>query len=374
LKPVSNAQNQWVALALQPLQGAAPAALLSLLADPDAEALASLDCIISLADPLQLELSHLDGLATARLVLSIPAAACDDEALLKRCAALSDAGCRLLVEGEAGIDATRAGVRGLNFDCSATLPSALAMLTLPGPHLARNADSATRLEECRKAGFTWFSGAHAAPSADAAGEDGTSRKRLLALLGLLARDADSRELEALLKQDPALSYHLLKLVNSAAFAPNSNPIHNFGQAINVLGRRQLQRWLQLLLYARRQVDGPPNALLPLAALRAAQMEALSKALGGQRDAQDMAFIVGVFSLLDVLLAMPMTEIVAALSLDLDVVRALVERAGPLGEMLRLVEQHEPDASALRDVGIDNETYWRSLLQAYQWALQVSRNV
>jgi EAL and modified HD-GYP domain-containing signal transduction protein len=72
--------------------------------------------------------------------------------------------------------------------------------------------------------------------------------------------------------------------------------------------------------------------------------------------------------------MPITEIVAALSLDLDVVRALVERAGPLGEMLRLVEQHEPDASALRDVGIDNETYWRSLLQAYQWALQVSRNV
>jgi EAL and modified HD-GYP domain-containing signal transduction protein len=43
-------------------------------------------------------------------------------------------------------------------------------------------------------------------------------------------------------------------------------------------------------------------------------------------------------------------------------------------MLALVEMHEPQPSALRDVGIDNETYWRSLLQAYHWALQVSRNV
>jgi len=375
LKPVSNAQNQWVALALQPQQGAAPAALLPLLADPDAEVLSSLDCIIPLADPLQVQPSHFDGIATGRVLLSIPAGACADKAALQRCTELADAGLRLLVEGEAGIQACQAGVRGLNVDCSGTLPSALSMLTFPGPHLARNAASAARVEECRKAGFTWFSGDHAlAPAPDAANDDGTSRKRLLALLGLLARDADSRELETLLKQDPALSYHLLKLVNSAAFAPNSNPIHNFGQAINVLGRRQLQRWLQLLLYARRQVDGPANPLLPLAALRAAQMESLARLQGEDRDAQDMAFLVGVFSLLDVLLAMPMTEVVGALALDLDVVRALVERAGPLGAMLRLVEQHAPDAAALDAVGIDNETYWFSLMQAYQWALQVSRNV
>lgn len=115
-------------------------------------------------------------------------------------------------------------------------------------------------------------------------------------------------------------------------------------------------------------------MLPLAALRAAQMEALCKLRECERDEQDQAFLVGVFSLLDVLLAMPMTDIVSALNLDLDVVAALLDRSGPLGEMLALVEMHEPQASALRDVGIDNETYWRSLLQAYHWALQVSRNV
>ncbi|MFC3374315.1 hypothetical protein ACFOLJ_00030 [Rugamonas sp. CCM 8940] len=54
-----------------------------------------------------------------------------------------------------------------------------------------------------------------------------------------------------------------------------------------------------------------------------------QAQGGDRDAQDLAFVTGVFSLLDVLLGMPMTEIVAALSLDLDVMAALLERSGPL---------------------------------------------
>ena len=201
------------------------------------------------------------------------------------------------------------------------------------------------------------------PDNDNAG-DGTSRKRLLALLDLLARDADTRELEVLLKQDPSLSYHLLKLVNSAAFALSS-PVHSFSQAINVLGRRQLQRWLQLLLYARQQDDGLSNPLLPLAAVRAAQMEALVRAQGGDRDQQDMAFVAGVFSLLDVLLGMAMTEIVAALSLDLDVVMALLDRGGPLGQLLKLVEGH--DRVALEQAGLDAERFAESI-EAIDWKM------
>ena len=374
IKPVLNAQNQWAGLAFQMPGAATLPALQALLGCPESGELGALEYYIPLADPLALDAAQLDGLPLERIVFTVPAARLAEEAVQQRCKQLAERGLRLLADGEVGISAAQAGIRGLDVDCSDKLPGALAMLTLPGPHLARNAVAA-RAEECRRAGFTLFLGElPRAQEHDAGQGDGTTRKRLLALLGLLAQDADSRELEALLKQDPALSFQLLKLVNSAAFAPNSNPIHNFGQAINLLGRRQLQRWLQLLLYARQQVDGPANALLPLAALRAAQMEALCKLREGDRDEQDQAFLVGVFSLLDVLLAMPMTDIVSVLNLDLDVVAALLDRTGRFGEMLALVEMHEPQASALRDVGIDNETYWRSLLQAYRWALQVSRNV
>ena len=380
LKAVSNAQNEWVALSFQISAYAADggdrlAALHSVFSYPDlGAALAPLDYIVTLPELQDLDVSQLAFLPSGRTILRIPAVACARPEVQAKCKQLAEAGYRVMVDGEAGINAGKCAIRSLAFDCSDTLPSELTMLTMAGPHLALNVDSQARLEQCRAAGFTLFSGDFARhPQHDGGAADGTSRKRLLALLGLLARDADSRELEILLKQDPALAYHLLKVVNSAAFAPKS-PIHSFGQAINVLGRRQLQRWLQLLLYARQQEDGGANALLPLAAVRAAHMEALAKARGGDRDQQDMAFVAGVFSLLDVLLDMPMTEIVSALSLDLDVVMALLDRAGPMGDMLKLVEQEMPDSSALHDLGIDQETHWRSLLQASHWAIQVSRNL
>ena len=372
---VSNARNEWVALTLELSADAGDAfqSTLTLFRTPDAfAALAPLDCIVPVPDPASLELSQLSTLPASRVILRVPAAPCADVPVQKKLAAIAEAGYRIMIEGvTAGSTATMCGAQSLMVDASTTLPPVLALIGQPGPHLATGMHSELRIAECAQAGFRWFSGDYALhPSQEHAG-DGTSRKRLLALLGMLARDADSRELEVLLKQDPALSYHLLKLVNSAAFALSS-PIHSFGQAINVLGRRQLQRWLQLLLYARQQDDGLANPLLPLAAVRAAHMEALSKSLGWDRDQQDMAFVAGVFSLLDVLLGMSMTEIVAALSLDLDVVMALLDRGGPLGELLSLVERHDRDA--LERAGIGADTYWQAQLQAYHWAIQVSRNL
>lgn len=373
LEAVADTRHQWTALAVQPHPASAQStSLLALLCQADVlAAFAPLDCIVPLPDPLALDVAETAQLPAARFVLQVPAAALQEAAVRKQCAMLAEQGFRLLVEGEAGVHAPQAGIRGIAHGGKG-LPSALSLLSLPGPHWAHDVDDAARFAACRDAGMGWFSGRYARRGAPDAG-DGTSRKRLLSLLGLLAQDADSRELETLLKQDPALSYHLLKLVNSAAFG-FPNPIHNFGQAINVLGRRQLQRWLQLLLYARPQQDGAPNLLLPEAARRAAQMEALCKAQGGDRDRQDLAFVVGVFALLDELLAMPMAEIVAALTLDLDVVGALLDRAGPFGAMLALVEQPVPDPAAIAALGLTPEQFWDSQLQGWRWAIQVSRTI
>jgi EAL and modified HD-GYP domain-containing signal transduction protein len=227
--------------------------------------------------------------------------------------------------------------------------------------------------ECESLGYDWFSGLYPQhmPQPDS-GHDGTTRRRLLALLGLLARDADTRELENTLKQDPALSFHLLKLVNSAAFAVGSE-ITSFLQAITVLGRRQLQRWLQLLLYARQRADGPPNLLLPLAALRGGQLEELCRRDGGDRDEQDLAFMCGAFSLLDRLFDTPMDEIIGSLRLPQNVLDALLRREGTLGARLRLME-HVPQAAELARAGINLDTWWQSQLHAAHWAIQVARNV
>ncbi len=381
LQAVANAHNEWVAVSFH-VPPQTQGALLAALAVADVYAhLAPLDCIIPVSGPHGVDeallAQLLPHLVPQRTIFRLPAAAAANKQVQKTCLQWREAGYRIVLDGPGAGPVTAAYVdaRALGFDASADLPGLHQLISLPGPHLAYNIADTDSLAAVAALGASWFAGDYALRSPRHHGdtEDGGSRRRLLALLGLLARDADAHELEVPLKQDPSLSYHLLKLVNSAAFGFTA-PITSFSQAITLLGRRQLQRWLQLLLYARQQDDGKIHALLPLAAVRAAQMEALCQLRGGDRDAQDLAFMAGVFSLLDVLLGMPMADIIATLNLAPEVSTALLERNGELGTLLALVENTTPPLDGLRRAGIDGETYWRSLLQAYQWAIQVSRNL
>lgn len=375
---IANAHNEWVALSLRPRPagGNLSAALHTLFGTPELlAALAPLDCNLLLDAAATLTDSLLAQLPPNRVTLTLPSAALAAEGAAKRMAQLHEQGYRILLDGALpdGVPVPLV-LRSVSLDCGEAAPTGRALPSLFGPHLARRVGSGVRHGECQAAGFTWFSGDYPLrPAPHAEPNDGTSRKRLLALLGLVARDAETRELETLLKQDPALSYHLLKLVNSAAFA-HATKITSFGQAIGLLGRRQLQRWLQLLLYAREHEDATLNLLLPLAALRAAQMEALCKLQGGERDAQDLAFLVGVFALLDVLFAMPMEAIVGALNLAPEVARALLAREGKLGRQLALCEAPLASPALLQELSISPGQWWQSQLQAYHWAIQVSRNV
>jgi EAL and modified HD-GYP domain-containing signal transduction protein len=381
--PVANAHNEWVALLLRGASEAIDGATLqALFGTPDLlEAVAPLDCIVLLDSPAVLTPSILALLPPHRVLLAVCASALEEEGAARRVSDLQRDGFRFLLDGAAVPAAVSSAAlpasHGVARDCSAPVPVPVpaSLPPLSGPRLAYGVDSAACFQACAEAGFDWFSGdyalTHLPPQPD--GEDCSTRKRLLTLLALLARDADVHDLEHQLKQDPALSYHLLKLVNSAAFTCGVE-ISSFAQAIGRIGRRQLQRWLQLLLYARQHPDGPPNLLLPLAALRGATLEALCKRDGGDRDAQDMAFMAGVFSLLDRLFPMPMAAIVAGLPLPRHVEAALLRREGLLGQRLRLAACGRPDPALLDAARVEAGDWWQARLHAYHWAIQVARNV
>jgi len=380
IRSVANAQNEWVAVLLRAGGEAADAAALqTLFGSSDLlNAVAPLDCILRIDHPAILTAPVLELLPPNRVALAVAAGALAQEgardAVIRRLAELQLTGYRVLLDGALpeGVSAPPA-LRQVARDWSAGKPPLAAPPALFGPHLAYGVATRARLRECEAAGFAWFSGDYMLDHPRIEGDDGSSRKRMLTMLALLARDADSKELEAQLKQDPGLSWHLLKLVNSAAFS-SGTPITSFGQAISRIGRRQLQRWLQLLLYAHQHPDGPPNLLLPLAALRGALLEALCKRDGGDRDDQDQAFMAGVFSLLDRLFHMPMADVVRDLNLAPHVEAALLQRAGRLGQRLRLAETDAPDAAMLDGAGVDAAGWWQDQLQAYHWAIQVARNV
>lgn len=243
-----------------------------------------------------------------------------------------------------------------------------------GRHLALDVDTPAVFDHCVRAGFQWLSGNY--PLHGDAGHtagNGARHALILQLLSLISREADNDDLEALIKQDAHLSYQLLRMVNSVAFAL-STKITSFGQAIMMLGRRQLQRWLQLLLYAR-PAGGGRSSLMPRAALRAGQMEALFAGRG--RDVRERAYIAGMFSLLDVLLGMRLADVLTPLNLSDDIVLALLERGGPLGPALAAIEASEQGrdsqcADQLAGEGFDGAAWAQALTSGVRWAVQVSR--
>lgn len=384
IRSVANAQNEWVALLLRaPEGGFDDATLQAVFGTPDLlAAVAPLDCILQLDAATALTAPVLKLLPPNRVVLAVDAGALAGEGTARRLADLQMSGYRVLLDGRlpAGM-AQPAALRSLSRRLGRDdTPAPGSLPALFGPHLAWGVDTLDALRAAENAGFGWFSGAYALDHDHDHGagnaqpqDDGTTRRRLMTMLALLSRDADSCELEAQLKQDPALSFHLLKLVNSAAFSSGTH-IASIGQAISRIGRRQLQRWLQLLLYARQHPDGPPNLLLPIAARRGAVLEELCKRDGGDRDQQDLAFMTGVFSLLDRLFHTPMAALLGDLHLPHEAEAALLARQGLLGQRLRLCESPGLDRAALDAAGIDSLCWWEVQLRAYHWAIQVARNV
>lgn len=202
------------------------------------------------------------------------------------------------------------------------------------------------------------------------GTQAASRALALQLVQLVSADADTHEIEALLRQDPTLSYHLLRVVNSLGMGTGRR-VTSFSQAILILGRSQLRRWLNLMLFSSREGDRRSAMLLSRVALRARSMELLSKACGEDKAHQEQAFMVGMFSLLGVLFGMPLEEVLKPLTISESVQQALLSHAGEIGQLLCVVESAEREDYAgldgcLAALQLDTITYNRIIADACLW--------
>ena len=221
----------------------------------------------------------------------------------------------------------------------------------------------------------WIAGHwYMAPPAKPAGSQAASRALALQLVQLVSADADTHEIEAVLRRDPALSYHLLRLVNSLGMGSNRQ-ITSFSQAILILGRAQLRRWLNLMLFSARSGDERSAMLLARVAARARLMELLAKASGLDKSGQESAFMAGMFSLLGVLFGMPLDEVLRPLKISDALQSALLRREGEIGRLLALVEAAErPDAAAiataLHTLVLHASEFNLLTVQAYNWMRDV----
>lgn len=251
--------------------------------------------------------------------------------------------------------------------------------------LAQNVETTRQLELCQSLGFDLFQGYFfARPALNLSQKLKPAQLSLMRLLALAMEDADTSEIENAFKHEPGLTLDLLRLTNSAANGLTTR-ITSLRHAIAVLGRRQLQRWLQLLIYANAdsgKTAKDPHALSPLlqlAATRGRLMELLADCVqAGNREFADQAFMVGILSLMPTLLGMAMAEILAQLPFAQRVGLALTERSGQLGQLLTLVEATErADQDALAEAqrrlpAINARLLDSRLAQAMAWANNVGR--
>ncbi|GGY06676.1 HDOD domain-containing protein [Massilia dura] len=195
---------------------------------------------------------------------------------------------------------------------------------------------------------------------------------ILQLMQMVQANADVPKLEGVLKRDAALSYKLLRFINSAGFGAGRE-VQSLKQAIAMLGYQPLYRWLTLLL-ATASTSGYSPVLLETAVVRGRLAELLGLAALGRADAENI-FVAGMFSLLDRLLGIPMQEVLETVPLSAEIVAALLERGGRYGPYLALAEACELNSSLVASLAaslrLAPEEVNRAHLSALAWAQSVT---
>ncbi len=341
----------------------------------DAEVIVSDIFVFMPRDKVVLELK--DGLPVTPLVLA-------------RIADLRSHGFRFalgdVLRDSAELDQLLPLVDYIKLDLRAITPAALAPLAhrFKRDHkklVAEKVETRADFDVCAGMGFDYFQGFYFASPAIIKGRKlSPSQLAVIELMSLVTSDADNVEIERAVKRDVTLGLNLLRLVNSAAIGARYR-IDSLSQAVNVLGRRQLQRWLQIMLYAEpARAGASATPLLALATTRGRMLELLAQRLRpSQRSVADVAFTVGIMSLMDSLFGMDMEEILAQIPVVDEVADALLRRAGFFGELLHLAEcierMEEKEAlvaPAVRRLSLSTDDLVELEVAAFEWTDSVVR--
>jgi EAL and modified HD-GYP domain-containing signal transduction protein len=244
--------------------------------------------------------------------------------------------------------------------------------------IAEKVETRDEYSACLDAGVDYFQGFYFARPAVLGGRKlSPSQLAVLELMTLVTSDVDNADIERAVKRDVTLALNLLRLVNTPAVGARQR-IDSVSQALLVLGRRQLQRWLQIMLYAEPATRGHNQTpLLMLATTRGRLMELLAQRLRpGQRYLGDIAFTVGIMSLMDVLFGIPMADIVEQIPVSDEIRQALLVRSGFFGELLKLaesIEQSDDDVlPSLKGLAISGDDMIELEMSAFQWSDTVVR--
>jgi c-di-GMP-related signal transduction protein len=318
--------------------------------------------------------------AVVEVLESVPA----DDLVIAACRRLKESGYTIALD-DFGINDPREALTDvadiIKVDLRTTSAAdAAAMVKRYGPWrcrmLAEKVETREEFLAAKKAGFLYFQGYFfRRPEMLTAHEIPANQLNYLRMLTAVSQaELDVREIENLVKSEASLCYRLLRYLNSASFG-FANEIHSVRHALSILGEREVRRWIRLVATLGAG-QGKSSELVLSAMVRARFCELVSpKIPHGDSD----LFLMGMLSMMDVILEIPMSQVLDNVPIDQESKAVLLGGASRLRPFYQLMLAQESGewktASELAahlhlaesEVA---ECYW----QAMQWARQVSSGI
>ncbi len=239
--------------------------------------------------------------------------------------------------------------------------------------LAEKIETLEEYELCKSLGFDFYQGYFfCKPTILGNQPIPSNNMTLLRILADLQKpDIEFKQLEQLISQDASLCFKLLRFLNSAALAL-PRKIESLGEGLVILGLKMIKKWTTLIALSGMDMDhSVNNEVLIIVLVRAKMAEQLAKAFNCEPDS---AFIVCLFSLLDVMLSKSMQDILLPLPLGDDIKLALIDRDGNLGNMLDFIVRYEQQLTFKLPKGLTEEEINKAYVNATEWVMSIQNQI
>ncbi len=242
------------------------------------------------------------------------------------------------------------------------------------PTIAEKVETNAQFQSCLELGYNYFQGYFFCRPQIIGRRSVPANKTIYLELLQAANEAtfNLHKISMIFKRDVSLSYRLLRYLNSAAFAFRSE-IHSIPHALSLLGEHAMRKWISLVSVAALG-DEVADSLLRLPLLRAMFCELIGLKVGMLREANDL-FLLGLLSVMDALLNVPMAVVLQDLKVDEEIAKALQGRDSRYRPIFEVVLDYESGtwgqlAESCQRVGLHENFLPDLYLRSVRWVSDI----
>lgn len=238
--------------------------------------------------------------------------------------------------------------------------------------LAEKVETPKEFQDALHMGFSYFQGYFFCKPCVLSGKNlsGYKTNYLRILQEINKPDLDLKKIEFIIRQDVSLSYKLLKFINSCLFGFKTT-ITSLQHALTLLGQKELTKWASLIAL-KKVADDKPGELILNSLIRARFAEKLAAKKMCQQRVSD-AFLMGMFSHIDVLLDRPLSEILEEIPLDEEIKQALLEKEhNEFFVLYQLIQTYEKGnwddfSTYVKELAINEHDVLKAYRESLIWA-------